>query len=911
MSTKYLKRFFKPRSIAVFGASDRADSMGGVVLQNLLDGGFEGELIAVNAKGYAQVHGVRCVKSVSELPDMPDLAIICSPPQTVAAIIRKLGAHMVKAALILTGGLSIRNSKTERTLHQEVLDAAHPYGIRILGPDCMGLLVPGSRMNASYSHINIRNGKVAYVGQSGLIGTAMIDWANGQEIGFSHFLTLGESVDVDIPAVIDYLARDPQTQAILLQMDHMTGRARDFLSALRSASRNKLVLVLKSDLVVDDEHQEQCAPGVYDEDQVYDAALRRAGVLRVETSDQLFHALETLSRMKPLRGERLAIVSNGMGPNALATDRLLRGRGQLSELSDDTCTALASLLPGTWNRRNPVDLNADATPERFASVVALLSKDPQVDAVLVIHAPTHPAPGVATAQAVVAVARATSRNILSCWMGRATAIAARNHFNSAGIATFITPEEAVDAFLQMVRYRRNQDVMRQTPAPFLKQNSQNHIQARQLVDDALEQGRDYLHHAQACELLELYGIPVAHSYYADTVEGVVAVAKQLGGSVAVRALHCENVYPFSYDEKVRQRWRDLALDLYSITEVKHAITQLEYRVRERFSEDQIMGFCVQQMKRGFQSLQINVGITRDPVFGPLLLFGAGGYTVDVLADRQLMLPPLNQALARALVQSSRAYEIICENSYQIERDVDQLCDLLIKLSEMVVDLPHIAGLEINPLLLNKRGLLVVDVAVSVAEPVRLAISPYPEHLTETIRLHRSGRPAVVRAIRGEDEPDHLEFYKHLSPESIRMRYFYSRGVPTHQELANWTQIDYDREMAFVVSAPREGQPGNETLAVVRAVTDADNVRSEFSIVIRDDVQGEGVGVVLMQKIIDYCRSRGTLQLYGSTLPSNKGMQTLARKMGFKTRFNAEEDVVDMVMMLNEPTEEWQMYRLQS
>ncbi|MFC6672350.1 GNAT family N-acetyltransferase [Marinobacterium aestuariivivens] len=404
---------------------------------------------------------------------------------------------------------------------------------------------------------------------------------------------------------------------------------------------------------------------------------------------------------------------------------------------------------------------------------------------------------------------------------------------------------------------------------------------------------------------------MAHSYYADSVEGVVDIAKRLGGSVAVRALHSENVYPFSYDDRGRQRWRDLALDLYSINEVKHATTRLEYRVRERFSDDQIMGFCVQQMKRGFQSLQINVGVTRDPTFGPLLLFGAGGYAVDVLADRQLMLPPLNLALAQALVRSSRVCEIISENSYQVERDIEQLCELLIKLSEMVVDLPQLTGLEINPLLLNKRGLLAVDLAVSIGPPACLAISPYPEHLSESIRLRRSGRPAVVRAIRGEDEPDHLEFYRHLSPESIRLRYFYSRGVPTHQELATWTQIDYDREMAFIVSAPRlDGLPGNETLGVVRAVTDADNVRSEFSIVIRDDLQGEGLGVILMQKIIDYCRRRGTLQLYGSTLPSNKGMQGLARKLGFSTRFNAEEDVVDMKMMLNEPTEEWQMYRLQ-
>lgn len=316
------------------------------------------------------------------------------------------------------------------------------------------------------------------------------------------------------------------------------------------------------------------------------------------------------------------------------------------------------------------------------------------------------------------------------------------------------------------------------------------------------------------------------------------------------------------------------------------------------------------MKRGFQSLQINVGITRDPTFGPVVVFGAGGHTADVLADRHVMLPPLNMALARELIRQSRVCQIIEENSYRPEQDIKQLSKLLLNLSEMVVDLPNLHCLEINPLLVNKSGLLATDVTVSISsEPSDLSISPYPEHLTEEITLKRSGRKAIMRAIRGEDEPNHLEFYNKLSPESIRLRYFYSRGIPTHQELANWTQIDYDREMAFIISLPRDDGQGMETLGVVRAVTDADNIRSEFSVVIRDDLQGEGLGVALMSKIIDYCRERGTLQIVGSTLPSNKGMQKLAKKLGFENSFNVEEEVVDMKMMLNDPTEDWQNLRL--
>ncbi|SIS59660.1 bifunctional acetate--CoA ligase family protein/GNAT family N-acetyltransferase [Neptunomonas antarctica] len=910
MSTRYLKRFFKPKSIAVFGASEKPGSMGGIVIQNLLESQFPGLLMCINPEGYKKVFGVSCYTGISALPEMPDLAIICSPPDSVPDIIRKLGAHMVKAAIILTGGLSIKNNPAAKTLSESVKEAARPYGIRILGPDCMGLLVPGSNMNASYSHMNIQKGKVAYIGQSGLLGTAMIDWANGREIGFSHFLTLGDGADVDLSSVIDYVAQDPYTYSILLQLDRVSGSSRNFISALRSASRNKLVLVLKSGIFSDDGLKAPKAPGIPDEDMVYDAALRRAGAVRVETSDQLFNALETLSKMKPLRGERLAIICNGSGPNALATDRLLKTGGKLAVLSEETIVQLERLLPAGWNPKNPVDLNADATPERFAQVAEILTKDKQVDVILSIHAPTRRAPSVETADEIVKVIRKSPRNILTCWMGRATAIEARNHCNAANVAAFITPEEAVDAFMHMVDYRRNQEVMRQTPASYVEQNTQNHQKAKKIIADAMAEPRDYLKHSEACDLLDQYDIPVQNSYYSDDIEGVIELAKELGGAVAIKALHTKNVYPFSYDDVSFHRRHDLAQDLTSLADVRHATTKLAYRVSESIGEEGNMGFCVQQMKRGFQSLQINVGITRDPTFGPIIVFGAGGFTVDVLADRHVMLPPMNMALAKELVKNSRIYKIIEEHSQQPERDMEQLADIILKLSEMVVDLPNLQGLEINPLLLNRLGVLAVDVAVSIGEKSQLAISPYPGDLEESIALKRSGRPAVVRPIRGEDEPRHLDFYNKLSPESIRMRYFYSRGVPTHQELASWTQIDYDREMAFIVSAPSLNGQGPETLGVVRVVTDPDNIRSEFSIVIRDDLQGEGLGVILMRKAVDYCRSRQTLVIEGSTLPTNKGMQGLAMKLGFTNTFNMEEEVVDMKMKLNEPTEDWQVTRLQ-
>ncbi|MEH6473073.1 MAG: bifunctional acetate--CoA ligase family protein/GNAT family N-acetyltransferase [Halopseudomonas sp.] len=911
MSTRYLKRFFKPQSIAVIGATEAPDNMGGVVLKNLVEGGFQRPIMSVGPGGSA-VFGIANVATLEELGEMPELAIICAPADEIPGLISSLGESRVKAALVLGSDLSFSSFGDRHAFKRALKDAAQPYGIRILGPEGMGLLVPGEKMNASYSHQNIKKGSVAYVGQSGILGTAMIDWANGQGIGFSNFLTLGGSVDIDLASVVDYLAADPYTHSLLIQVDSVNN-AQHFISAIRAAARNKLVLILKSNLslLAYADRKKQLPPGVTTIDQVYDSVLTRCGAVRVNSSDELFDALETLTTMKPLRGARLALVSNGMAPNSMAVERLYAQGGKLARLTPETIEALGGLTQNERTAGNPTDLHADATPERYQQAVEILSKDANVDAVLALHAPTQMAPSAETAEAVIAASKKTRRNILTSWMGRDTAIAARNLFNASKVPTYITPEKAVDAFMHMVQHRQNQTMMKQTPtAVNLQEDSLTLQQARALVEQAMDNGRDYLRHEEVASLLRLYGIECPASYYADSIDGVVAVANKLDVAVAVKALHKDNRYPFSYVDRASQRWRDLALDLYSESEIRHYVEQLSQRVDERFGTNEQRGYCVQQMKRGFQSLQICTGVTRDPVFGPMIFFGVGGYDVDVQADRQLMLPPLNNSLAKTLIKRSRIYHILKQNSYRFEQDIDNLCRVLVQLSEMVIDLPELRTLEINPLLVNKSGLLAVDACIGLGQPVSTAISPYPEHLVESVTL-KSGRQVTIRPIRGEDEPNHLEMWNKLSPESIRLRYFYSRGAPNHDELASWTQIDYDREMAFIVSAPRQdGKPGNETLGVVRASTDADNISAEFAVVMLDELQGEGIGSLLMQKMIDYCRSRGTLQIMGTTMTSNMAMQRLAKKLGFDNSYNHEEEAIEMVLQLHEPTEEWQRTRLE-
>ena len=911
MSTRYLKRFFKPESIALFGVSEQPDNMGRVVLRNLVEGGYPHPIYRVGDHP-EHFDGVKSVVDLDALEQMPDLAVICSDADKIPALIEELGKRRVKAALVLGTKLTHTRYADRISFNTALRDAAHPYGIRILGPEGMGLLVPGMQLNASYAHQNIRKGSVAYVGQSGILGTAMIDWANGQGIGFSNFLTLGGGVDVDLASVVDYLAADPHTSSLLIQVDSVTN-APHFISAIRAAARNKLVLVLKSNLALLGyaDRKKLLPPGVETIDEVYDSILTRCGAVRVDSSDELFDALETLTTIKPLRGERLAIVSNGMGPCAMAMERLEdKGGVALSQLKLETIEALAELTGNRVTAQNPVDLNADADPERYRRSVEILSKDPEVDAVLVLHAPTQMAPSAETAEAVIAAAKKTRRNVLTSWMGRETAIAARNLCNAAKVPSYITPEKAADAFMYMVHHRRNQTMLRETPtAVSLQLEEQKLQQAETMVEQAMENGRDYLRHEEVSELLKLYGFEFANSFYAESVDEAVELAQSLNSPVAVKTLHKDNCYPFCYDDRNAQRWRDMALDLSKPEEINDHIAELSRRIDERFGEDEYRGFVIQRMKRGFQSLQICTGVTRDPVFGPMIYFGIGGYSHDVMIDRQLMLPPLNESLAMSLIKKSRFYAILQQNSLRSGEHLDRLCQALVRLSELVIDLPQIRTLEIHPLLLNQNGLLVVDASVGLGQPVRTAIAPYPEQLVEQTTL-KSGRQITIRPIRGEDEPNHLELFNRLSPESIRLRYFYSRGVPSHDELANWTQIDYEREMAFIATAPRlDGEPGNETLGVVRTTTDADNVSAEFAVVILDELQGEGLGKMLMSKMIDYCRERGTLEIMGTTMTTNQGMQMLAKRLGFNNSYNPEEEAVVMELMLNEPTEEWQRTRL--
>ncbi|WP_114418844.1 acetate--CoA ligase family protein [Marinospirillum perlucidum] len=906
MSTRFLRYFFEPNSLAVIGASETNFSLGGQVVRNLKDAEFPGKIWVVNPKDFTQVHGCDVYDRVEELPEIPDLAVVCTPAAAAPQVVEQLGNFGVKAALVLTSNQGHRQTNYK----QKLLEAAQASAIRIMGPECMGVLVPGRKLNASYAPQNIKAGKVAYIGQSGMLGNAIIDWANGRGIGFSHLITLGDSVDVRLADVIDFINRFSSAQAILLHLENIPD-SRHFMTAVREASRNKLVLAIKSGRTPEAQGDPLLlTPGLANRDPVYNAAFSRAGMVRVDNSEELFDALETLTRMRPVRGDRLAIISNGLGPSMLAVDRLIHQGGQLAPLSEETREKLRDWLPSDETRINPLDIGGGATPQQFVDAIQLVSADPNVDAVLVVHAPTRLAPSEATAMAVIANKKTYKRNLLTSWMGLDHAFPARHEFNLAGIPTYVSPEKAVQAFMHLVNYQRNQRLLQETPPslPFETARDARH-RAKELVAQVADQGRDHLTHEETRELLAAYGIPLAKTFYPKTPEEAKELARELPGSKALKINHANNSYPFMYRKHPHKLSAGLLQDLESLDEVEEGARRLEKKRQEKFPDSPFHSFVLQQMQRGKHSMQLNLGVTRDPVFGPVILFGIGGYKVNILFDRQLALPPLNMTLARDLILRSHAGRLIREHSNHAEEDLDRIGQLLVKLSQLCSDLPLIKGLEINPLLLNRHELLAIDVQCDLGDSAYHAIMPYPEDLRKTVTL-KDGREVEVRPIRGEDSVALLRFHSRLSEESIRFRYFHNKADLTKRDLSLLTQINYDRQMAFIVEQTLE-DGSKEILGVSRVWTDADNIRTEFSVIIRDDLQGLGLGSLLMNKLISYSKSVGTLEMIGKIMVENHPMRGLMKHLGFKCTYNLEEQVIDAVLPLNEPHSDWQRHRLQN
>jgi acetyltransferase len=909
LSTRYLESLFNPASIVVIGASERSNSLGGMVLRNLMGGGYPGKLLVVNQNDYDNVHGVPCVKKVAKMDFSPELAIICTPPDTVAKTIKRLGEAGVRTAIVMTGGMSRTHSKTGQPLMYSVREAARETGIRVLGPNTIGLMVPARSLNATYAHMGAIPGKVAFVGQSGTIASSVIDWAFARGVGFSYFLTLGDGMDIDHDDLIDYLAQDTQTRAILLHIENIPNPRR-FMSAVRVASRTKPVIAVKSGRVPESEwFAHQLPAGLHRSDPIYDAMLQRAGVLRVDGLGQMFDALETLTRMRPLRRETLAIMANGVGPGVLAVDRLADLGGELAQLSDHSIDALAEMLPPYWTRRNPIDLNYDASPELYANAIKVLAKDPEVANVLVMYAPSLTEDSLQIADAVVQAAKGTRLNVFTCWLGQSTVMDARDEFYQAGVPSFFSPEKAVMAFMQHVRHQRVQRLLTETPESFTDHYA-DRSHTRRVVLKALRAGRSHLSNQEARELTADYGINTIDTMYCDDMEEVLEAFAVERRPVDITIIHEQACQPFVKLSPSQRRYKGTMQKLNGEPAIIDACRYLMEEYRLHFPDSGFLGFAVQYSYQHVGGVEFSVGITRDSLFGPLVVCGASGAEINVTTDRQIALPPLNMVLARELLRRTYMYKLLNENSLQPDEDVRAVSETLVTLSQIVIDIPEIQGLEISPLLFNEQGAVAVNIAISVCDqPSQPIIQAYPRELEEWVVLPKSGRRVIIRPVLAQDEPAHRAFHELQSPESIRYRFFQYRKHFSREDVAQMVQIDYDREMVFIANAPREDAEGEETLGTVRTWTDADNLQCEFAVMVHDKMKGEGLGIALMQKMIDYCRARGTVEMVGNVLPDNRPMLQLAEHLGFEVKYNLEEEVMDLRLVLNEPEKDWQRERL--
>ena len=871
---------FEPASVAVFGASDRAASVGATVWRNLQQGRFAaqgGRLYAVNPRQPVLEHGAPAFADVAALPEAPELAVICTPPSTVPQLIAELGARGTRAAVVLTAGFSAAQK-------QAMLDAARPHLLRILGPNCLGLLNPHLGLNASFSHIDALPGTLAFVSQSGALVTGLLDWAAGRGIGFSRFVSLGEHADVDFADLLDHLASDAKTRAILLYIESIDD-ARKFVSAARAAARNKPVLVVKAGRSSLGQRAAASHTGALAaSDLVFDAAIRRAGMLRVDTLDDLFIAAQTLAHHRALptggdadtqaRLSRLTLLTNGGGAGVLAADAAAAAGVELTELGPETVAALDRVLPGNWSRGNPVDIIGDAPVQRYVDAVQALQAGPEAGALLFMHAPTAIVPSAEIAAALLPLLQPPRTQALACWLGDAAVRDARQQFQAGGVPTYDTPEQAVRAFAMLQTYRRNQDELMQTP-PAATAPAWDLAAVQAPIDAALAAGRGMLTEPEAKAVLAACGIAVAGTReVAADAEAAVQSAQQIGFPVALKILSPQ----ISHKSDVG----GVALDLEDADAVRHAATAMLQRVRQLRPDATQLGFSVQAMVRRPRALELIVGAVLDPLFGPVLLFGAGGTAVEVVADRAVALPPLNAPLARALVQRTRIAKLLAGWRDVPPADIDAVVQVLTTLSQLLADEPRIVEIDINPLLADAAGVVALDarIRVDAAAPggaARFAIRPYPSQLVETVDWQ--GRALTLRPIRPEDEPQHLAFLAQLDPLDVRMRVFYSRRSIEHSELARLTQIDYDREMAFIATAALPGG-GEETLGVARAATDPDNITAEFAIVVRSDLKGGGLGALLMHKLIDHQRAHGTQRLVGTVLNENRRMLELARELGF-------------------------------
>ncbi len=890
--------FFSPKTVAVIGATETANSVGRTVLWNLVTSPFGGTVYPVNPKR-PSVLGVKAYKSIGDIPEQVDLAVIVTPPPSIPGIIRECGENGVRGAIVISAGfkeIGPEGAELERQLLKEAQDA----GIRVIGPNCLGVMSPLSGMNATFATTIARPGSVGFISQSGALCTAVLDWSLKEMVGFSAFVSVGSMVDVGWGDLIYYLGNDPRTKSIVIYMESI-GNARSFLSAAREVALNKPIIVIKPGRSAAAAKAAASHTGsLTGSDEVLEAAFRRSGVLRVNNIADLFYMAEVLSKQPSPRGNRLTIVTNAGGPGVLATDALITGGGELAELTPETMEAYNAVLPATWSHNNPVDIIGDASPERYAKALEIAAKDPNSDGILVILTPQAMTDPTRIAEQLKPLARQEGKPLIASWMGGVDVAAGEEILNRANIPTFPYPDTAARAFNYMWRYSYNLKGLYETPA--ISEESAGWTPDRKLVGDIITrargENRSILTEFESKQVLASYGIPTAQTIIATDGAAAVKAAGQIGYPVVLKL----------YSETITHKTDvgGVQLNLGDAESVERAFHAIEASVSEKAGAQHFQGVTVQPMIKLKDAYELIIGSSLDPQFGPVLLFGTGGQLVEVFKDRSLALPPLNTTLARRMMEQTRIYKALKGVRGRKPVDLQALEVLMVRFSALVAEQRWIKEIDINPLLASPDGLIALDARVVVHGPEvaldqvpKTAIRAYPTRYVASWTM-KDGSPVNIRPIRPEDEPAMVRFHETLSERSVYLRYFHFMNLEqrvTHERLTRICFIDYDREMALVAERRNPTTGESEILGVGRMSKIHGTSDAEVAVLISDKFQGRGLGKELLARLLIVGADEKLTRLTADILPDNRDVMRICEKLGFSLKHSLDDEVVHAEFVL--------------
>jgi acetyltransferase len=882
MVTTNLDKIFNPQNVAIIGASDVEGSVGYAIVKNFTQMGYSGKVYFVNIRK-PEILGVKTYPTVDQIPEPVDLAIVATPAKTVPDIMEECGRAQVKGVIIVSAGFK-ETGPAGKALEEQILAAARKYGIRVIGPNCIGIIRPRNSLNATFLDKMPKPGNVAFLSQSGALGSAILDWALHENIGFSNFVSVGSMIDVDFGDLIDYFGSDPKTKSILMYVEGIT-EARKFMSAARHFARTKPIIVVKSGKFTESAKAAASHTGsLSGEDGIYDAAFKRAGVVRVNEIVDLFNAAEVLGTQPLPKGPNLAIITNAGGPGVMATDALIGQGGKLAKLSQKTLDTLNGVLPPFWSHGNPIDVLGDARSERYKAAVECCLNDDNIDGILIVFTQQAVSESVEIAKNIVELVRAKSyqnKTILTSFMGFGAVQEANSILNANNIPTYSTPEQAIRTYMYMYNYSRNIDLLYETPEELPVDASPPKRPIMAILRNAAFEGREVLTEDEAKKILKYYNFPVVRTAAANNVDEAVAFAQEMGFPVVLKILSPQIIH--------KSDAGGVILNVNSPHEVREAFELLIQRATAYNPNAQIIGVTVQPMieKKGHE---IILGGKTDPVFGPVILFGMGGVGVELFKDYSIGLPPLNTTLIHRMMEETKVYRLLKGWRNAPAVDLKKLDETVLMFSQLLVDFPQIKEIDINPLLISEKEATILDARIVVDkdkvckkfEPhEHMVISPYPKKY-EILWLLKNGQEVLLRPIKPEDEPMWLEMFQSLSEESIRYRFFQMLKDTPHEVRVRYCNIDYDREIALVAEMVENGK--RKILGVARLSIESDEKSGEMAFIVSDYWQGLGLGTKMVDYVLDIAKEKGIDDVNAIILQDNYRALSLTKKMGFNIEY---------------------------